>query len=55
MTKDFTLSATPYSTAKDFNPWKEQKKMFIKTTATTWKPVKGVRAKTTTNTWSQAL
>ena len=54
-TKDFTLPAAPYSTAKDFNPWKEQKKMFIKTTATTWKPVKGVWAKTTTDTWSQAL
>ena len=42
-------------TPKDSNPWKEQKNIFIKTTATTWKPVKGVWAKTTTNTWSQAL
>lgn len=32
-TKDFTLPATPYSTAKDSNPWKEQKNIFIKTPA----------------------
>lgn len=30
-TKDFILPATPYSTAKDSNPWKEQKNIFIKT------------------------
>lgn len=30
-TKDFTLPAAPYSTAKDSSPWKEQKNIFIKT------------------------
>lgn len=30
-TKDFTLPATPYSTAKNSNPWKEQKQMFVHT------------------------
>lgn len=30
-TKDFTLPATPYSTAKDSNPWKQPVQMFINT------------------------
>lgn len=30
-TKDFTLPATPYSIAKDSNPWKEPVQMFINT------------------------
>lgn len=34
-TKDFTLPATPYSIAKDSNPWKEQKQMFINTGGST--------------------
>ena len=32
-TKDFTLPATPYSIAKDSNPWKEPVQMFINTGA----------------------
>lgn len=32
-TKDFTLPATPYSTAKDSNPWKEPVQMFVNTGA----------------------
>ena len=32
-TKDFTLPATPYSTAKDSNPWKQPVQMFINTGA----------------------
>lgn len=54
-TKDFTLPATPYSTAKDSNPWKEQKQMFVKPTTNTWKPIKGVWAKTAADRWSQIL
>lgn len=37
-TKDFTLPAAPYSIAKDSNPWKEQKQMFINTGASTTVP-----------------
>lgn len=37
-TKDFTLPTTPYSTAKDSNPWKEQKQMFINTGVSTTIP-----------------
>lgn len=37
-TKDFTLPATPYSIAKDSNPWKEQKQMFINTGGSTTIP-----------------
>lgn len=37
-TKDFTLPAAPYSTAKDSNPWKEQKQMFINTGISTTIP-----------------
>lgn len=32
-TKDFTLPATPYGTAKDSNPWKEPVQMFVNTGA----------------------
>lgn len=32
-TKDFTLPTTPYSTAKDSNPWKEPVQMFVNTGA----------------------
>lgn len=54
-TKDFTLSATPYSTAKDSSPWKEQKQTFIKTTANTWKQIKGAWTKINGTTWKQVL
>lgn len=54
-TKDFTLPATPYSAAKDSNPWKEQKQTFIKTTANTWKPIKSMWAKINSTTWKQVL
>ena len=37
-TKDFTLPATPYSTAKDSNPWKEPVQMFVNTGASTTVP-----------------
>lgn len=37
-TKDFTLPAAPYSIAKDSNPWKEQKQMFINTGISTTIP-----------------
>lgn len=37
-TKDFTLPATPYSTAKDSNPWKEPIQMFVNTGANTTVP-----------------
>ena len=30
-TKDFTLPAAPYSTTKDFNPWKQPVQMFVNT------------------------
>lgn len=54
-TKDFTLPTAPYSTAKDFNPWKKSIQMFVKTDANIWKSIKGVWAKTAADTWSQAL
>ena len=54
-TKDFTLPATPYSIAKDSNPWKEQKQTFIKTTANTWKPIKSAWTKINGTTWKQVL
>lgn len=54
-TKDFTLPATPYSIAKDFNPWKEQKQTFIKTTANTWKSIKSTWTKINGTTWKQVL
>ena len=54
-TKDFTLPTIAYSTAKDSNPWKEQKQMFVKTAANVWKPIKGIWAKTAADTWSQTL
>lgn len=34
-TKDFTLPAIPYSTAKDSNPWKEPVQMFVNTGVST--------------------
>lgn len=34
-TKDFTLPTTPYSTAKDSNPWKEPIQMFVNTGSNT--------------------
>lgn len=34
-TKDFTLPAIPYSTAKDSNPWKEPVQMFVNTGSST--------------------
>jgi hypothetical protein len=34
-TKDFTLPTTPYSTAKDSNPWKKPIQMFINTGSST--------------------
>lgn len=34
-TKDFTLPTTPYSTAKDSNPWKEPVQMFVNTGVST--------------------
>ena len=37
-TKDFTLPATPYSIAKDSNPWKQPVQMFINTGASTTIP-----------------
>lgn len=37
-TKDFTLPATPYSTAKDSNPWKQPVQMFVNTGANTTVP-----------------
>ena len=37
-TKDFTLPATPYSTAKDFNPWKQPVQMFVNTGISTTVP-----------------
>ena len=37
-TKDFTLPAAPYSTAKDSNPWKEPVQMFVNTGASTTVP-----------------
>lgn len=37
-TKDFTLPATPYSTAKDSNPWKQPVQMFVNTGASTTVP-----------------
>lgn len=37
-TKDFTLPATPYSVAKDSNPWKQPVQMFINTGASTTVP-----------------
>ena len=37
-TKDFTLPAAPYSTAKDFNPWKEPVQMFVNTGISTTIP-----------------
>ena len=54
-TKDFTLPTIAYGTAKDSNPWKEQKQMFVKTAANVWKPIKGIWAKTAADTWSQTL
>lgn len=37
-TKDFTLPATPYSTTKDFNPWKQPVQMFVNTGISTTIP-----------------
>ena len=37
-TKDFTLPATPYSTAKNSNPWKQPVQMFINTGISTTIP-----------------
>ena len=37
-TKDFTLPAAPYSTAKDFNPWKQPVQMFVNTGISTTVP-----------------
>ena len=37
-TKDFTLPATPYSIAKDSNPWKQPVQMFVNTGASTTVP-----------------
>lgn len=37
-TKDFTLPATPYSIAKDSNPWKEPVQMFVNTGVSTTVP-----------------
>lgn len=37
-TKDFTLPAAPYSTAKDFNPWKQPVQMFVNTGISTTIP-----------------
>lgn len=37
-TKDFTLPATPYSTAKDSSPWKQPVQMFVNTGASTTVP-----------------
>lgn len=37
-TKDFTLPAAPYSTAKDSNPWKQPVQMFVNTGASTTVP-----------------
>lgn len=37
-TKDFTLPAIPYSTAKDSNPWKEPIQMFVNTGVSTTIP-----------------
>ena len=37
-TKDFTLPTTPYSVAKDSNPWKQPVQMFINTGASTTVP-----------------
>ncbi len=37
-TKDFTLPATSYSTAKDSNPWKEPVQMFVNTGASSTIP-----------------
>lgn len=54
-TKDFTLPTASYSTAKDSNPWKEQKQMFVKTATNVWKPIKGIWTKTAADTWSQTL
>ena len=54
-TKDFTLPTIAYGTAKDSNPWKEQKQMFVKTAANVWKPIKGIWAKTAADIWSQTL
>lgn len=54
-TKDFVLPTTSYSTAKDSNPWKEQKQMFVKTATNVWKPIKGIWTKTAADTWSQTL
>lgn len=54
-TKDFTLPTTSYNVVNNFNPWKEQKQIFIKTAANIWKPVKGIWTKTAADTWSQAL
>lgn len=37
-TKDFTLPAAPYSTAKDSNPWKQPVQMFVNTGSSTTVP-----------------
>lgn len=54
-TKDFTLPATPYSVAKDSNPWKEPIQMFINTGISTTIPSSLVELEYIESTGTQYL